>query len=413
MPRDGSGIYEQPFENVETGTTIESTVYNGFTRDVEADLNAARPIIAGGTGASSADQALVNLGAEKAGQYVTDYDNHVFYPGSFRSPPTATGMPVAGHSFAGVAYTYDSPSLPPINLNVVIEARDLDDADHPGAVYVRQRSAGVWGLWMAEVRPIHGNCRLDLQDVSTLRLARWNGNRLTDGNGTNRLMPPSTSITATAAALGFTAASQTRNIFAYDSNGDGYIDTLEGVAGPGAYVMSGNGVFHKTGDPTRVMVGMCRTSDSGIDFSDAFNAGKNRCRSYFNEESIQLSLTNVGGSVSSAHPTWAVVTAAADMQWLQWGWERAVIEYTGDWYVSANGNVGYGGISILNSTPAFEMQRTQSNFYNAFSMMLPHKSGSDAFVYSRLCGMIQPAAISITMGRIVGRVTLTRHATGL
>jgi hypothetical protein len=63
MPRNGSGIYSQPFPNVVPDTTIESAVYNGFTRDVETDLNAPRPVNAGGTGSSSAAGALTNLGA--------------------------------------------------------------------------------------------------------------------------------------------------------------------------------------------------------------------------------------------------------------------------------------------------------------------------------------------------------------
>jgi hypothetical protein len=61
MPRSGSGVYTQPFPNVVEDTTIESAVYNGFTRDVEADLNLPRPIVAGGTGASSAAGAAENL----------------------------------------------------------------------------------------------------------------------------------------------------------------------------------------------------------------------------------------------------------------------------------------------------------------------------------------------------------------
>ena len=61
MPRSGSGIYTQPFPNVIEDTTIESAVYNGFTRDVEADLNLPRPIVAGGTGGSSAAEAADNL----------------------------------------------------------------------------------------------------------------------------------------------------------------------------------------------------------------------------------------------------------------------------------------------------------------------------------------------------------------
>jgi hypothetical protein len=156
MPRNGSGIYEQPFDNVEPNTTVESAVYNGFTRDVEQDLNAARPIIAGGTGANNAEQALVNLKGETAEQVVTNYDAHLWYPGSFRSAPGATGAPNATSNFAGICYINEALVYPPTNENVVIEARDLDDHEevdddiHPGARYVREKKAGVWlneGAW--------------------------------------------------------------------------------------------------------------------------------------------------------------------------------------------------------------------------------------------------------------------------
>jgi hypothetical protein len=69
MPRDGIGIYTTP-----PGTdgipnqTISSSAYNVNVHDVEFDLNLPRPIIAGGTGAVNADDALTNLGAEKANQ---------------------------------------------------------------------------------------------------------------------------------------------------------------------------------------------------------------------------------------------------------------------------------------------------------------------------------------------------------
>src|SRR6476646_591033 len=99
MPRDGSGVLTQPFPDVVEGTTIESTVYNGFTHDVETDLNAPRPISSGGTGASSADEALFNLKAEKATQVVSNFDSHVWFPGSFRAAAGALNAPVAGHAF--------------------------------------------------------------------------------------------------------------------------------------------------------------------------------------------------------------------------------------------------------------------------------------------------------------------------
>jgi hypothetical protein len=62
MPRDGSGIYTQPFPNVVDGTTIESAVYNGFTNDVALQLNGPIPVSAGGTGGNSAASAATNLG---------------------------------------------------------------------------------------------------------------------------------------------------------------------------------------------------------------------------------------------------------------------------------------------------------------------------------------------------------------
>ena len=86
MPRDGSGIYTTPAGTTAVpDTTIESSKYNGNIADVAADLNAARPIVAGGTGATSASAARTNLGAEARGVQVTNYDTHVFEAGSFWS----------------------------------------------------------------------------------------------------------------------------------------------------------------------------------------------------------------------------------------------------------------------------------------------------------------------------------------
>jgi hypothetical protein len=136
MPRDGSQQYYRPFPDVIEGTTIESVVYNGFTDDVKNDLNAARPIIAGGTGATSADGALTNLSAEKAGQLVSNFDSHTWLAGSFYSLAAATGAPNA-HAFYGVVYMAGSN-------DIVVEARDQVD----GALYVRRKVAGVWGAWV-------------------------------------------------------------------------------------------------------------------------------------------------------------------------------------------------------------------------------------------------------------------------
>jgi len=138
MPRDGSGQYGLPFPDVVEGTTIESTVYNGFTNDVAQDLNAPRPIVAGGTGANNAHDAMIALSGEIASQAVTNYDSFPFVAGSFISNPGATAAPAAGPYFLGVAYGAGD--------NITLEARELINTV-PGRVFVRQKQAGVWGAW--------------------------------------------------------------------------------------------------------------------------------------------------------------------------------------------------------------------------------------------------------------------------
>jgi hypothetical protein len=132
MPRDGSGVYTQPYPVVVAGTTIASAVFNGNTSDVAQDLNTARPIVAGGTGATSASAARTNLGAEAANQIVTDYNTFTFAAGSFSSAAGATAAPSA-NACAGICYLSD-PAY------VVLEARDWSTRIR----YMRRRVAGTW-----------------------------------------------------------------------------------------------------------------------------------------------------------------------------------------------------------------------------------------------------------------------------
>lgn len=63
MSRNLSGVYSLPAGSiVSTGDTILPTQHNTPLNDIASDLNLPRPIVAGGTGASSASAALVNLG---------------------------------------------------------------------------------------------------------------------------------------------------------------------------------------------------------------------------------------------------------------------------------------------------------------------------------------------------------------
>ena len=125
---------------------IESTKYNGFVADVTQDLNLPRPIVAGGTGANNAHDALINLKGEEALQVVTNYDTHLFVSGSFYSAAGATGAPNAGSAFAGIVYLWTNS-----NTEVIVEARDLNDPIRQvGPVYVRHKAGGVWGAWVVQ-----------------------------------------------------------------------------------------------------------------------------------------------------------------------------------------------------------------------------------------------------------------------
>lgn len=64
MPRNSSGVYSLPAGSTAVdGLTAEASVINIPFTDLVSDANAARPIVAGGTGATTAAAALTNLGA--------------------------------------------------------------------------------------------------------------------------------------------------------------------------------------------------------------------------------------------------------------------------------------------------------------------------------------------------------------
>ena len=107
---------------------------------MEQDLNLPRPIVAGGTGATSAHDARVNLGADvgSLSQVVTNYDMQVWESGSFLSNAGATSEPVAGHNFTGTCQLLTGDAT-----YITIKAYDWST----GLYYQRDKSAGSWGAW--------------------------------------------------------------------------------------------------------------------------------------------------------------------------------------------------------------------------------------------------------------------------
>lgn len=64
MPRNGSGVYSLPAGSIVTDGTddILASQHNDPLQDLESDMNSARPVVAGGTGADNAADARANLG---------------------------------------------------------------------------------------------------------------------------------------------------------------------------------------------------------------------------------------------------------------------------------------------------------------------------------------------------------------
>jgi hypothetical protein len=71
MSRNGSGVYSLPAGSAAVDNTIiDPVVFNTLISDLESDANTARPIVAGGTGATTAAAARTNLGATAVGASV-------------------------------------------------------------------------------------------------------------------------------------------------------------------------------------------------------------------------------------------------------------------------------------------------------------------------------------------------------
>jgi hypothetical protein len=237
MPRDGSGQYTQPEPNVAAGTTIESAVYNHFTQDVAADLNWPRPIIAGGTGASSAAAAREALGVPTSLQTVTNYDSHVWQQGAFWSAAGgATGAPSANMIAGTCVVSNNDPN------NILLEARDIVT----GLGYVRIKSGGTWGAWTTGVKFLSYNAGTFASGTLTPDASNGNYWYYTNNGAHSIAVPPADSALdilstngAGAGAIGFpgyTVGINTGDLHTTTS-GHRFIFSIRRIAGVSTYVI--------------------------------------------------------------------------------------------------------------------------------------------------------------------------------
>lgn len=135
IPRDGSNVFSKP-----SGTTapwasnlIASTTFNTLIDDFVTDANTARPVVAGGTGATTAAGARTNLGAMATDATLTAFAALLTGAGKV---PYATGTDTAseadsqsyGRSLWNVANEAALKALINAEAGVDFQAYDADTA---------------------------------------------------------------------------------------------------------------------------------------------------------------------------------------------------------------------------------------------------------------------------------------------
>lgn len=337
MPRNGSGVMSKVAGTTATpNSVIESAKYNATIDDIIADLNAARPIVAGGTGATSvigAADGFSTKGADIASSTTTDIGAATGRYVNITGTTTITGL---GTKTSGVVrictftgaltLTHNATSLIlPGGANIQTAAGDV-------AVFVSE-GGGNWrcaNFQRAAASPLvggitYGQCRLTLSG-GNLSLGRFNGRLLTI-NGVHETIP-STAPTLAATSL---TPSTLYYIYAYMNSG-----TMTLEASTTAYATDATtGVVIKSGDATRTLVGMARPV-TGPAWSDTVK--QRFVRSWFNETGVSL-FSNFTANRSRGSTTPGEVNSEIRCEALLWDGEIANVSIVG----SAQNNTADGG----------------------------------------------------------------------
>jgi hypothetical protein len=407
MPRV-AGIYSRPAgTDGVPNATISSTAYNANVADVEQDLNLPRPVVAGGTGASSADTALANLSAEKANQIVTNFDTQVWIAGSFSAASTATNGPVSGHAMSGLAFVVDSS-------NIIIEASDNDVTGGMPTRYVRQKKAGTWGAWVADTgAPLPCAGLLSFVSATAIAFKPFNGDRIKI-NGALYQIPTggiagvaNTSVYVGGVAAQNLAASTFYYVYAFVNAGVVTADFW--TTAPAISLTTGNvGTEIRSGDDTRSLIGMIRTNASS-QFSDSL---QNRfVRSWFNRQAQRLDffgaftaqrtlnttgIVEVNIEIRSNFLVWAGETVSANLNAFGWSNSAGVINYVA---IGFDGNANAGWVGVGSDVNLNYANYSSSGSYGGFSEGTWH--------YVTLLGSITVG--TLTLGSTTLFCTLSGH----
>lgn len=134
MPRDGSGVYSYPSGGLAvSGAAIGSSAYNTRAADVLTDLNDARPVVAGGTGATTAADARTNLSVQALDATLTAWAALSFASGKVGYGTGTDTFALAdstsyGRSLWNVADEAALKALVNLEIGTDVQAYDADTA---------------------------------------------------------------------------------------------------------------------------------------------------------------------------------------------------------------------------------------------------------------------------------------------